>query len=315
MMLVIFGPTVTGKTDLAINVARSYKAEVISADSRQIYRHLDIGSGKASPGAKVIKKNGYWIVNRIKINGFDISDPLKNFSSADFSRYTYKVITKLEKSAKMPILVGGSGFYIKSALFGFDTFGIPGNEKLRKELNSLSVEALYKELLSLDSKRALALNSSDRKNPRRLIRSIEVATSKSSTRANLVKPDKNSKKLIVCLTAPNDFLYKRADEWLDIRLTLGMIAEVKSLLEKYNNPEWFDSLGLEYRWLTRYILGKIPKKEALTNLRGDIHDLIRRQKTFINQFPQALIFDITKKDFKKEFENSLHLWYTQKNGK
>src|SRR3990167_9715275 len=116
MMLAIYGPTATGKTDLGITLAKKFNGEIISADSRQIYSGLDIGTGKVNFKSKVEKQKGYWIVDQVKINGFDLAEPGDNFSVADFLEFANDTMIRITGTNKLPIFVGGTGFYIKALI-------------------------------------------------------------------------------------------------------------------------------------------------------------------------------------------------------
>ncbi len=325
-VLIIYGPTVTGKTSLAITLAKKFTGEIISADSRQVYKNLDIGTGKVSFDSKIEKHDNYWIVDGVKIYGFDIISPPSRFSSADFKNFASPIINKLQTQNILPIVTGGSGFYIKTLLSNFSTFGIKQNPKLRKELEKKSAKELYEQLLRINKKKALSLNDSDKKNPRRLIRAIEV-TSYQSIQKNLttnhqlftltkegstIYPDKGRTNLfIIGLTAPNNYLFKKADDWLDLRLKKGLVEEVDALLSQKIPSAWLDSLGLEYRWITRYLLNKIDKNTAIERLKGDIHSLIRRQKTYFTQFKDITIFDVSEKSWEKDLEEKVETLYGQ----
>jgi tRNA dimethylallyltransferase len=312
MMLAIYGPTATGKTDLAIKIAKKYNGELISADSRQVYKNLDIGTGKVSFDSKVNKHDKYWIVDGIKINGFDLVDSGKKFTAADFLKFTSKTIKKINKSGKLPIIVGGSGFYINALLKGIPSMGIKANYKLRSKLETLSRGDLYKRLLSLDKKKALSLNQSDKLNPRRLIRAIEIASfSKSHKKTSSYKPLNHYQ--IIGLTAPNEILYKKVNTWLSKRTQKGLVEEVNNLLEKGVDRIWLENLGLEYKWITKAVTGDIDKDEALKRLEGDIHAYVRRQKTWFKKFSSIKLYDISKQNWKHQLEKELELWYTQIN--
>ena len=315
-MLVIYGPTATGKTALAIELAKKHNGEIISADSRQVYKGLDIGTGKVSFDSKVEKHEGYWIVDGVKIHGFDLVNPGQRFSVADFLTFANSSIVQTIKLNKLPIIVGGTGFYIKALIKGIGLIGIPLNPELRQQLEKLSTTDLYQKLLEINPKRAKAMNESDRANPRRLVRAIEIALAnkKLETRnQKLATRPYSLDTFIVGLIAPNDYLYTKVDQWLNERLSHGMIDEVKSLLDQKVKPQWLDDLGLEYRWLTRYLLRQITKEEAINRLRGDIHSFIRRQKTWFRQFPNIYLFDISKPSWRQKLEKIVSLCYTQTN--
>src|SRR3989344_2779257 len=314
--LIIYGPTATGKTALAIELAKKHNGEIISTDSRQVYKGLDIGTGKVSFDSKVEKHEGYWIVDGVKIHGFDLVNPGQRFSVADFLTFANSSIVQTIKLNKLPIIVGGTGFYIKALIKGIGLIGIPLNPELRQQLEKLSTTDLYQKLLEINPKRAKAMNESDRANPRRLVRAIEIALAnkKLETRnQKLATRPYSLDTFIVGLIAPNDYLYTKVDQWLNERLSHGMIDEVKSLLDQKVKPQWLDDLGLEYRWLTRYLLRQITKEEAINRLRGDIHSFIRRQKTWFRQFPNIYLFDISKPSWRQKLEKIVSLCYTQTN--
>src|SRR3989344_7716217 len=148
-ILVIYGPTTTGKTDLALKLAKKFNGELISADSRQVYKDLDIGTGKISSKSNVIKHKGYWVVDGVKINGFDLVEPGDQFTAADFLKFANSLIIRIIKESKLPIIVGGTGFYIKSSLEGIPSIGISANQKLRSKLEKLSAGELYQKLLKI----------------------------------------------------------------------------------------------------------------------------------------------------------------------
>src|SRR3989344_4979412 len=125
--LIIYGPTATGKTDLALNLAKKFNGELISTDSRQVYKGLDIGTGKVSFGSKVEKHQGFWVVNGIKIHGFDLVNPDEQFTAADFLKSAVTSVIQITEEKKLPIMVGGSGFYIKTLINGLGSIGIPAD--------------------------------------------------------------------------------------------------------------------------------------------------------------------------------------------
>lgn len=309
MMLVIFGPTVSGKTSLAINLAKKFNGQIISADSRQIYKSLDIGTGKIPFESTFEKHDNFWIVDGVKINGFDLTSPPSNFSSADFKNFATPIINALQTKNVLPIVAGGSGFYIKTLLSNYSTFGIVQNLQLRNKLEKKSAKELYDQLLKINKKKALSLNDSDRKNPRRLIRAIEVTFASKDQNTTQIPLSKNT--LMLGLSAPNSYLFKKADNWLDQRLKRGLIEEIDALLAQNTSPAWLDSLGLEYRWISRYLLKSVNKNTAVERLKGDIHSVIRRQKTYFSQFKDINIFDISKKNWKKYLNKKVEALYTQ----
>lgn len=204
-LLIIIGPTATGKTKLAVWLAKKFNGEIISADSRQVYRGLDIITGK--------DKSAY---GEIPVWGLDLVDPKYSFNVSDFVKFASEKITEIQSRGKLPIIVGGTVLYIKSLLHPPETLHIPQNPKLRKELEKLSVKQLQERL----GKKIL--NESDFKNPRRLIRAIEVADSKPFP---IDRPNLNYQ--IINLTGPADWINGKIGERVDDRLKLGAAEEAK----------------------------------------------------------------------------------------
>lgn len=326
MMLAIYGPTATGKTALAIRLARKFNGELISADSRQVYKNLDIGTGKVDFSSQVEKHKGYWVVDGVKIHGFDLVEPpgyepglrkvasgyepglrSETFTAADFVKFANAALIRIRTAEKLPIFVGGTGFYIKALINGIDTIGIKPNSNLREKLQYLSTKSLFQKLAKINPSRAKSMNESDRANPRRLIRAIEIAMSDQKT--NTINQPSNH--LLIGLNATNNYLYDRADDWLKTRLEKGMIEEVKKLIDNNVKTYWLDNLGLEYRWITRHLKGEVSKVTAIERLKGDIHNFIRRQKTYFKQLEKnnLKIFDILQKDYEIELEKTVYEWF------
>jgi len=300
--LIVYGPTATGKTTLALSLAKKYNGQIISADSRQVYKGLDIGSGKVSFDDKVEKGNSLWIVNGVKVYGFDLCLPGENFTAADFINSTITSLKKIKREGKLPIIVGGTGFYIKVLIDGLQSYGIPSDVNLRAKLNKLTKEQLHVQLKEIDQQRLDAMNFSDKNNPRRLIRAIEIALSGKTEQG--IEPIVTNIKLIG-LTANNSYLYQRSDAWLETRLAHGLIEELERLLKKKIDPEWLEKLGLEYRWLTRYLTGELSLDQAIDSLMGDTHDFIRRQKTWFSKFKGITLYDVEDKNFREQLEKDL----------
>ena len=163
------------------------------------------------------------------------------------------------------------------------------------------------------------MNQSDRANPRRLIRAIEI-TNYRKDQGLRIKDQENTryqipdtKYLILGLTAPNEFLFKKADRWVEERISHGLIEEVKNLLSAGVDRNWLENLGLEYRWITKYLLGKNSYEESLIRLKGDSHSFVRRQKTWFPKFKNIKLFDISGKNYQASIEKTVCLWYTKEN--
>lgn len=209
-LLVICGPTATGKTAIAAALAKKFNGELISADSRQIYRGMDIVTGKERGDVPV------WL--------YDVVNPDEEFSVSHWVKLAKNAIADIVKRGKLPIVVGGTGLYIQALLHPIETIDIPPNRRLRKKLQLLSVSELQHMIVRGE------INQSDWNNPRRLIRKIEIAQSKIVFGKQIYQCDY----FIIGLIAPLPVLDKRIDERLTVRMRCGLEAETVSLLARYN---------------------------------------------------------------------------------
>ena len=310
-LLIISGPTATGKTDLAVELAKKYHGELVSTDSCQIYQGLDIGTGKDQP-------------EETPIHLVDIITPDQKFSVAQFQKVGLEVINKLHSQNKLPILVGCSGFYLDSLINpNYDTFSIKPNKFLRFILSKLSVATLQKIYKFLDPQNFSKLNHSDINNHYRLTRKIEIKLSKKSPSLSREGLGVGFNILHISLTAPLDFLYQRIDQRVQKRIDIGFFDEIKKLLKKYS---WADP-GFQiaaYQCLKPYFENKkkapIHQGELSEGLRGLIqkwkyaeHSDARRQSTYFkSRYSQtAHFFDITKPKFKTEINKLVSQWYNK----
>ncbi len=264
-IIVVLGPTASGKSALGIALARRFRGFIISADSRQVYRGLDIGSAKVTKQEQRLAPH-YLI---------DVASPKRQYTVAHFVRDARRIIDKAPNH--IPIfIVGGSAFYI-SALLSESTYSsVPPNKILRKQLGRKSTPQLFSLLRRLDPNRAQTI---DKHNPRRLIRAIEIARATSTTQTSNSR-DPQWRVLKIGLELPRQKLYDRIDRRVDERIRRGMVREITRL--HANGVSWkkLDAFGLEYRFMSRYILKKIAKPEAILALKGAIHDFTRRQLTW-----------------------------------
>jgi len=266
-LVVILGPTASGKSDLAIKLAKKINGEIISADSRQVYRGMDIGTGKVS------KKEQRLIPHHL----IDVASPKINFTVAHFKSRSEKAIVDMVRRGKLPIIVGGTGQYIDTLIHDLALPAVQPNYKLRAKLEKQTTEQLFARLQKLDPKRAKNI---DRHNPRRLIRAIEIVI----TTGQPVGPLKNKSPYEVLWLGlnPKD-LDKRIAVRLSARFKQGMLAEVKKL--RTNGISWqrLYDFGLEYRWVSQYLQGKISKEEMTFSLEQAIRQYSKRQMTWFKR--------------------------------
>lgn len=326
-VLVIIGPTAMGKTDLALILAKKFNGELVSCDSRQVYTGLDIGTGKM-PGIDVSHQSsairlqkGYWEINGlpagrqgVKIWMYDVVNPKVQYNVADYVKDAQKAVEDITKRGKLPILVGGTGLYLKALLEGLPNLSIPVDEELRKELTFLTKEQLQDKLQNLDKKRWENLNQSDKQNPRRLIRAIELILSTKNTRLTINDQRlTNFNTLKIGLTASRERLYQRVDQSVLRRLENGMLKEAEKLNKQGLTLKRMRQLGLEYGVLADYLEGKIKDKQELIKiLQGKIHGFVRRQLTWFKREKDVNWIDITIKNYLVGMERLVRKWYDNK---
>ncbi len=277
-LLVICGPTAIGKTQLALSLSEKFSGTLISADSRQVYKYMDIGTGKDA-------KN---------ILGYDLVNPDEEFSISQYSRFARKKVQEIQKKNKLPILVGGSGLYIKSVTDNVDTINIPSNKTLRDNLKDKNVEELIKILEIADLDKLESMNNSDRNNPRRLIRAIEVAAD-SNTR---VKSNYVYNILFIGLSASLEELKRRIEKRVDERVKQGFSDEVE-FLKKNNFWSGAPSKTLGYKdW------------PDIAKWKSEEIQYAKRQMTWFKKEKRINWFDVTSENFEKEVEKLIQKWYS-----
>jgi len=322
-VLVILGPTATGKTDLALGLAKKFNGELVSCDSRQIYRGLDIGTGKMpSDSTYEVRRTGprrsVWEIDGVKVWMYDVVNPKIQYTVADYAKEANKVIGEIRERGKLPIIVGGTGLYLKALLYGLSNLSIPVDRKLRKKLEKLSLKKLQEKLKTLSIKRWEKMNQSDRGNPRRLVRAIELESSPRRSSFDFAQDHLRGVSfrddvLKIGLTATREVLYKRADERVVNRIDQGMIEEAKKVHKNGLSLNRMKQLGLEYGVLADYLEGKITdKKELVRKLQGKIHNFIRRQQTWFKNEKNTNWFNITDQHFLKNVEKLVAKWYHPK---
>lgn len=300
-LLVICGQTGTGKTSLAIYLAKKLNGELISADSRQVYKGLNIGTGK---DIEEIKKS------KIKIWGYDLVDPKKNFSVGNYIRFAERVIADIQKRGKLPILVGGTGLFIKGVIDGIPTAFVPRNLKLRKNLEEKTTDELFEILAQMDPIKAGSLNRSDRLNPRRLIRGIEVAVwSLEKKTPRLFKKPKYDL-LEIGLQASQDNLSKKIEKRVAKRIKAGVEGEIKKLISSGISWDSQSMTSLGYRQWRDYFEGKITKDKVIDNWKKEELGYAKRQLTWFKKDTRINWFDSAKTDFIKNVEELARKWYS-----
>ncbi len=265
-IVVIVGPTAVGKSDFAVEYALKNNGEIISADSRQVYKGLDIGTGK------ITKEEMKGVPHHL----LDVVDPNDNFNVGKFKELAEKAIADISSRGKLPIICGGTGFYIDAVVNNITYPDVPHNEKLREELEEKSTLELFETLKKLDTDYALSLNNSEQNNPQRLIRSIEIATALGKV-PKVVENDSHYEITWIKLELPLDELKQRIHARLTKRLENGMIEEMENLHKNGLSWERMEEFGLEYRYVSRFLRNLITKEEMIKQLQNEIWHYAKRQ--------------------------------------
>lgn len=274
-IVIILGPTASGKTDLGIALAREFGGEIINADSRQVYKEMDIATAK--PPKDVESKKGEYLVNGIAHHLMDIIKPSKEFSLADFKEKANGAIADILSRGKLPIVVGGTGLYIWSLVENLDIPKVAPNKKLRKGLEEKPLSELVKLLQNIDPDSAKKV---DLKNPRRVLRALEVAI---STGESFVSQTTKSQPLYdilqIGISCPRETLFERINARVDAQIQNGLEEETKKLAKKY--PWHLPSMsGIGYRQLGAYLRSECDLKQAIERIKIDTRHYAKRQMTW-----------------------------------
>lgn len=270
--IVVIGPTASGKSNLAILLARRYNGEIISADSRQIYCGMDIGSGKVTKQEQKLAR--HWLL--------DVASPKRSYNVTHFVHDAKKVIADIKKRGKVPIICGGTGFWVQALIEDTPFPAVKPDLKLRKKLSTLSTEELYIMLQKKDPKRAKNI---DARNKIRLIRAIEIVRALGTVPA-LPKNYKlkTTNCIIIALNPSKEILQKNIQIRLEKRLKKGMVAETARLRAEGVSWKKLESFGLEYKNIALFLQKKITKETMKENILKESYQYVKRQLTWIRRF-------------------------------
>ncbi len=268
-LLVILGPTASGKTRLGVAAAERLNGEIISADSRQVFRGMDIGTGKDLDEYGTVP---YHLI--------DILDAGEEFSVFAFQRLFGSAFNAIRSRGRLPVLVGGTGLYLDAVLRGYRMIEVPEDPALRSELAELPLEALRERLLGLTPS---LHNSTDLIDRERLVRAIEIATAEQTAVAAEAPALPELRPLVFGIRLERDLLRRRITERLKARLSHGMIEEVERLLAAGLPAERLDWYGLEYRFVTRYLRGELNRNDMFQKLNAAIHEFAKKQENWFRR--------------------------------
>uniref|UniRef100_A0A7C4XN38 tRNA dimethylallyltransferase n=1 Tax=candidate division WWE3 bacterium TaxID=2053526 RepID=A0A7C4XN38_UNCKA len=296
---VIVGPTSSGKTSLAIKLARRFSGQLISADSRQVFKKMNIGTGKVPVDGVVEARNfiNYWTLDDVVVYGYDLVEPDEFFSAYDYRVWAQKKLKEVSER-HLPILVGGTGFYLDAVLGQRSLAHVPPDPSLREELEPLDVMKLGERLkwLSLETYKKI-----DKSNKRRLIRAIEVAVNSQKQEDTNIESSLQEH-FYIGLTGSREQIYSRADSWVESVWDGGLLDETKNLIS-LGCGESRPMNGLIYKTVREFLSGGLVEEKAKQQVKYDLHSYIRRQQTWFSRNKEIAWFDISEPDFFQKVSN------------
>lgn len=297
-LIILTGPTAVGKTDLSIQLAKAVDAEIVSADSMQIYKYMDIGSAKVTE--EEMQGVKHYLVDEI--------EPDMPFSVSEYKRMAEEYIDEISSRGKNVIVTGGTGLYLNSLIYDMDFGKSDANQELREELNKELEENgpayMYEKLVSLDKEAAERIHPN---NTKRVIRAIEVAMSgeKMNDFSKDLRYNKKYRPIIIVLNRDRQALYDRINLRVDIMLKNGLIEEVKGLLEKGYTKDMISMQGIGYKEIIKYFEGEYTLDEAIEIIKRDSRRYAKRQLTWFRRYEDAKWFEIDKFDSAEELKNAV----------
>jgi len=295
-IIVILGPTASGKTKLAVELASKFNGEIVSADSRQVYRGMDIGTGKDLKDYRLeIPNPNDQLPNKFKIQNskvkiieipyhlIEVANPEEQFDLAQYQKMAFRAIDDILKRGKLPILAGGSGLYLQAVVENYKLSEAKKDLALRKKLEKLSAAELFNKLKKLVPKMAVKLNQSDKNNKRRLIRYLEIVGQDHNFKSRAGKRKYNA--LIIGVNFSRDILKQRIFKRLLERLKeQNMIGEVERLHEQGLSWKRLEDFGLEYKFVSLYLEGELQYEEMVEKLNLAIYQFAKRQMTWFKRW-------------------------------
>ena len=282
-LVVILGPTGVGKTALSLHLARVLNGEIVSADSRQIYREMDIGTGKATAAEQAVAPHHL----------LDLRRPDEVLTLAEFQRLAFTAIAAIHGRHRLPLLVGGSALYVRAVVEGLQIPPSPPDPTLRAnleaELAAEGVAALFERLQALDPVGAAAI---DRKNPRRVVRALEIRLVTGESKVALAGAQPPPYRILrIGLNLPREELYRRIDARVDAMLAGGLLAETERLLAAGYAPALPAMTSLGYREMSAHLRGELTLAEAATRMKTETHRYVRHQLTWFRKMGEIHWFE------------------------
>lgn len=288
-IIVIVGPTAVGKTKISIELAKKLKTDIISADSMQIYKYMNIGTAKVTEAE----------AEGIQHHMIDLINPDEKYSVSNFKQEADMIINDLLTSNKIPVIVGGSGLYVNSLIYDLDFGKVQSDESIRKYYmdyyNKNGKDALYNLLKELDIDSA---NKIHKNNVKRVVRALEycklTGEKFSLTNTNIRKPNNKYNCIVVGLTMDRNILYSRINQRVDIMIKEGLINEVKNLLNMGYTKDLISMQGIGYKEIIEYLCGNVSLDESIETLKTNTRRFAKRQYTWFNRDKNIKWFNLSE---------------------
>lgn len=297
-LVVIVGPTAVGKTALSLELAQEFSGEIISGDSMQVYRHMDIGTAKATPEERAL----------VPHHLIDIIDPKEDYSAAIFQEMAKNLITDINSKNRLPFIVGGTGLYIQSVTHSYQFSEADHDLELRDQLQRMAdtegVEVLHQRLRDIDPITADRLHPNDVK---RVIRAIEIYQLTGRTMADFQHRAEFSPYDIVMigLTMEREKIYQRINQRVDLMIEAGLVEEVRSLMDAGYDPSLTSMQGLGYKELIPYLYGESSLEQAVNEIKKRTRHFAKRQLSWFNRIPEVQWFDLTNSGEHKRVKETI----------
>jgi len=285
-LIILAGPTASGKTSVSIDLAKRLNGEIISADSMQVYKYMDVGTAKISRGEMC----------GIKHHLIDVLDPKEDFNIVKFQNMVKIAIKEITKRGHLPIIVGGTGFYIQSIIYDIDFDNEEDNTSIREEIEreyeSLGADYMYERLKKIDS---ISAQNIHKNNKKRIIRAIEYfminnapISSHNETQRNKTSPYDFR---FFVLNPPRDILYERINQRVDIMVEKGLLKEVKSLKQMGLSKHNISMQGIGYKEIIEYLEGDVSLETAIENIKQNTRHMAKRQVTWFKREKDVIYID------------------------
>ncbi len=300
-LIILTGPTAVGKTDLSIKLAKDMNAEIISADSMQIYKYMDVGSAKVTE--EEMQGVKHYLIDEVK--------PDYPFSVSEFQQRAKKYIYEINEKGKCVLVTGGTGLYLNSLIYNMDFAKSDANNELREELqNQLAekgIDYMHNRLKELDEE---AANRIHKNNTKRVIRALEVCLSgkKMNDFSSDLKFNEEYQPIIIVLNRDREHLYDRINMRVDIMLKNGLVKEVKKLLSMGFKKDMISMQGIGYKEILKYLDGEYTYEEAIEIIKRDSRRYAKRQITWFKRYETAKWFDLDKYESIDKLKNEIILY-------